>query len=186
MRPWPPLEPRPIRAHHRPSSAMGSRKVEPTMPNLQGIHLDPATPWLRHPRCWVAARRPPTLQTPLQCKDPWNCDPTASLVPLCKHPRLRHLGAPLRTSSSGPEPIAIWNRTAYNSRLLGVTPWRWLKITKESAMPSIPSEVEVLGYFKELSNWGRWGKDDEAGALNLITPDVRRAAVAEVSEGSTV
>ena len=23
---------------------------------------------------------------------------------------------------------------------------------------------------KKLSNWGRWGKDDEIGALNLITP----------------
>lgn len=24
---------------------------------------------------------------------------------------------------------------------------------------------------KELSNWGRWGPDDELGALNLITVD---------------
>ena len=23
---------------------------------------------------------------------------------------------------------------------------------------------------KELSNWGRWGKDDQMGAVNLITP----------------
>jgi kynurenine formamidase len=30
---------------------------------------------------------------------------------------------------------------------------------------------------KELSNWGRWGADDELGTLNFITPDkVRRAA----------
>ena len=28
----------------------------------------------------------------------------------------------------------------------------------------------------ELSNWGRWGKDDEIGALNLITPAKRRQA----------
>src|SRR5436190_271625 len=26
---------------------------------------------------------------------------------------------------------------------------------------------------KDLSNWGRWGKDDEIGTLNLITPAKR-------------
>ena len=29
---------------------------------------------------------------------------------------------------------------------------------------------------KELSNWGRWGKDDQMGAANLITPAKRKAA----------
>src|SRR5687768_11635163 len=38
----------------------------------------------------------------------------------------------------------------------------------------------------ELSNWGRWGKDDEMGALNLITPAKRRQAAALVKEGITV
>jgi len=38
----------------------------------------------------------------------------------------------------------------------------------------------------ELSNWMRWGKDDELGTLNLITPVKRRAAVALVKEGVTV
>jgi kynurenine formamidase len=38
----------------------------------------------------------------------------------------------------------------------------------------------------ELTNWGRWGKDDEMGALNLITPAKRRAAAALVKEGFTV
>ena len=35
----------------------------------------------------------------------------------------------------------------------------------------IPTEDEVLGYFDKLSNWGRWGPDDELGTPNLITPD---------------
>ena len=26
----------------------------------------------------------------------------------------------------------------------------------------------------ELSNWGRWGPDDQMGALNLITPEKRK------------
>ena len=39
---------------------------------------------------------------------------------------------------------------------------------------------------KELSNWGRWGKDDEIGALNLITPAKRKQAAASVREGVSV
>ena len=39
-----------------------------------------------------------------------------------------------------------------------------------------PSEAEVIGYLKTLSNWGRWGTDDELGTLNLITPAKRIAA----------
>ncbi|PWT97561.1 MAG: cyclase [Terriglobia bacterium] len=37
-----------------------------------------------------------------------------------------------------------------------------------------------------LSNWGRWGKDDQAGTINLITPAKRKAAVALVREGFSV
>jgi hypothetical protein len=39
---------------------------------------------------------------------------------------------------------------------------------------------------KELSNWGRWGKDDERGLLNLITPEKTKQATALVKEGKTV
>src|SRR3954449_8643663 len=39
---------------------------------------------------------------------------------------------------------------------------------------------------KELSNWGRWGKDDELGALNLITPAKRKQAAGLVRDGVTV
>ena len=38
----------------------------------------------------------------------------------------------------------------------------------------------------ELSNAGRWGKDDQKGALNLITPAKRREAAALVKEGFAV
>jgi hypothetical protein len=33
---------------------------------------------------------------------------------------------------------------------------------------SIPTEAEVLGWMTTLSNWGRWGPEDELGTLNLI------------------
>src|SRR5262245_4282476 len=41
-------------------------------------------------------------------------------------------------------------------------------------------------WMTELSNWGRWGRDDERGALNLITADKRRQAGALVKTGTTV
>lgn len=53
-------------------------------------------------------------------------------------------------------------------------------------MPEPPTEAEVLGYLDTLSNWNRWGPDDELGTLNHITPEARRAAAALVREGLTV
>ena len=50
----------------------------------------------------------------------------------------------------------------------------------------IPTEEEVLGYFQKLSNWGRWGPDDELGTPNLITPEKTKRALATVQEGVTV
>jgi kynurenine formamidase len=41
-------------------------------------------------------------------------------------------------------------------------------------------------WMKELSNWGRWGKSDELGTLNLITADTRLAAARLVREGIAV
>src|SRR5689334_13016958 len=37
----------------------------------------------------------------------------------------------------------------------------------------------------ELSNWGRWGKDDQMGAVNLITPEKRKQALRTVKEGAS-
>ena len=47
-----------------------------------------------------------------------------------------------------------------------------------------PAEYER--WKTELSNWGRWGKDDEIGAMNLITPAKRVQAAALVKEGFSV
>ena len=51
--------------------------------------------------------------------------------------------------------------------------------------PGIPSEQEVLNYFQTLSNWGRWGGDDELGTLNFITPQKRLEAASLIREGVT-
>jgi len=50
----------------------------------------------------------------------------------------------------------------------------------------IPTETEVLQYFTKLSNWGRWGADDQLGTLNLITPAQTQRAVGLVREGVTI
>jgi hypothetical protein len=52
--------------------------------------------------------------------------------------------------------------------------------------PRNPTRAEVVQMMKDISNWGRWGKDDEIGTFNLITPAVRKAAVALVREGISV
>ena len=48
------------------------------------------------------------------------------------------------------------------------------------------TEATVDRWMTELSNWGRWGDDDQMGALNLITPAKRRAAAALVTAGVSV
>ena len=40
--------------------------------------------------------------------------------------------------------------------------------------------------FEQVKNWGRWGADDELGALNLITPEKRLEGAAAVIAGETV
>ncbi len=52
--------------------------------------------------------------------------------------------------------------------------------------PDIPTQDEVLGYSTTLSNWGRWGEDDQLGTLNLITPQVRRRGAGAVRHGVSV
>jgi kynurenine formamidase len=49
---------------------------------------------------------------------------------------------------------------------------------------SDPVSAEWLDrVFHETRNWGRWGGDDERGALNFITPAKRAAAAALVRDG---
>jgi hypothetical protein len=53
-------------------------------------------------------------------------------------------------------------------------------------MSQIPTETDVLKMLDTLSNWGRWGADDQLGTLNFITPEVRKRAAALVREGVPV
>jgi kynurenine formamidase len=61
-------------------------------------------------------------------------------------------------------------------------------LSSQAPPPSgrVVTEAEYERWKKELSNWGRWGKDDEIGALNLITPQKRKQAASLVKEGASV
>jgi kynurenine formamidase len=48
------------------------------------------------------------------------------------------------------------------------------------------SKAAFDGWMRELSNWGKWGKTDQRGTVNLITPEKVRAAAALVKEGFAV
>ena len=58
--------------------------------------------------------------------------------------------------------------------------------SQTSARPTMANEADFHRAVKELSNWGRWGKDDELGAANLITPAKRKQALALATEGLPV
>ena len=48
------------------------------------------------------------------------------------------------------------------------------------------SAEEFRQLFDRVSNWGRWGADDERGALNYLTPELIAAAVGHARDGRTV
>lgn len=49
-----------------------------------------------------------------------------------------------------------------------------------------PTEQELDALYSELSNWGRWGADDQGGALAFITPERRAVAAALVRRGTPI
>ena len=55
-----------------------------------------------------------------------------------------------------------------------------------TAPPRDLTRADVEQMMEDLSNWGRWGPDDELGAANLITPEKRLEAIGLVTEGITV
>jgi kynurenine formamidase len=59
-------------------------------------------------------------------------------------------------------------------------------LLKEIFMTKKPTEQEVLAYFDQVNNWGRWGKDDEIGTINFITAEKIAQAARLVTEGQTV
>ncbi|HCV00973.1 MAG TPA: cyclase [Dehalococcoidia bacterium] len=59
-------------------------------------------------------------------------------------------------------------------------------VTEMTAASATPSPEDLTRMAIELRNWGRWGDNDERGALNLITGSKRSEAAALVQEGVSV
>jgi kynurenine formamidase len=60
----------------------------------------------------------------------------------------------------------------------------WLTQQAPSRAPRNAAEFDEL--FQKVSNWGRWGTNDQRGAVNLITAEKSRRAAALVKTGQTV
>jgi kynurenine formamidase len=52
--------------------------------------------------------------------------------------------------------------------------------------PTFTSAEQFDQLFQRVSNWGRWGPDDEKGTLNYLTPEHVRSSAALVRSGRTV
>src|SRR6202008_1259496 len=78
----------------------------------------------------------------------------------------------VRAKNAGAGPAVMPDTIARRRQLITSPLWT------EATMPErpLPSEQEVLGWIRQRRNWGRWGKDDQIGALNLVTPAKRAAA----------
>src|SRR5579864_8713512 len=60
----------------------------------------------------------------------------------------------------------------------------WLVQPSSPRAPRNAAEFDAL--FQQVSNWGRWGKDDQLGSVNLVTAAKRKEAVALVKQGISV
>jgi hypothetical protein len=71
--------------------------------------------------------------------------------------------------------VAIW-----------VRPFHLMKSSGGHPMPTSYTTAQIVEVLERVSNWGRWGADDQRGALNYITKEKRAAAAKLVNSGETV
>jgi len=56
-------------------------------------------------------------------------------------------------------------------------------------LPDLPDDAtrdDIIAYLRATRNWGRWGDDDELGALNLVDDAKRRRAAGLVRQGRSI
>jgi kynurenine formamidase len=79
------------------------------------------------------------------------------------------------------------SHSAFQNGAVGRTPRTEYKPHPATQDPSrLVTSANLTAWGKELSNWGRWGKDDQKGTLNLITPQKTVEAAALVKDGRVV
>jgi kynurenine formamidase len=90
--------------------------------------------------------------------------------------------------SSGTESKAIppsRREVIGGAALLAVSPRAVLPVHAQTLL-RIANEEELKRALPYLSNWGRWGPDDQSGTLNFITDETRLAAAALIRTGRIV
>ncbi len=76
-------------------------------------------------------------------------------------------------------PAAMLERHASGAPAVGA-------VATAQSDPRMPTAAEVQSWYTDRRNWGRWGEDDEKGAINLITPQKSAAAAGLVRSGRKV
>ena len=61
-----------------------------------------------------------------------------------------------------------------------------IPVSEAAEYPRNLTKDDIDRWMTELSNWGRWGKEDQAGTVNLITPAKRKQAAALIQEGISI
>lgn len=59
-------------------------------------------------------------------------------------------------------------------------------MTAEASKPPLMTMDAFDSLCAKVSNWGKWGPEDQAGTLNYLTPEHRIAARAQVQDGTVV
>jgi kynurenine formamidase len=64
--------------------------------------------------------------------------------------------------------------------------WMSAAAIGQTTAPAPRNAAEFDELFRRVSNWGRWGKDDQLGSANLVTAAKRTQAAALVKDGVSV
>ena len=87
--------------------------------------------------------------------------------------------------AASPQPAIAYAQTAPSQRPGDVAAEPIL--SPGPAAARFPRNLEEFDQmFSQVSNWGRWGRDDELGAANLITVERRKRALALAKTGTVV
>jgi kynurenine formamidase len=78
--------------------------------------------------------------------------------------------------------LAVSEKAAAGAAIAAPSP---MKVGEAAESPSL-AKPDIDRMMTELSNWGRWGKEDQMGTVNLITAAKRKHAVSLVREVTVV
>ena len=79
-----------------------------------------------------------------------------------------------------------WSTPSFEGPNAAATPFANNAPPTQVADQRLPTQAEVDEWYTTRRNWGRWGNDDQVGAVNLITAEKRSSAAALVRNGRTV